>query len=125
MKHGKYVHILPTTWYLNLFFIFIKVVFGSNKVSALVNFYLHPLRFVGARFDCKSLNVIIQILAFMTLGILRTQMNLSSKYQQVLDSPGNLSPNFSVLALVQASELCFRHSLDQQSSSRVCQSDRV
>ena len=49
--------------------------------------------------------------------IIGTQMSLSSKYLQGLDTPGNLIPNFNILALVQTNELCFRYSLDQQMPS--------
>ena len=43
--------IIACSWYLNDLKI-IKVALGSNEVSALTHFYLHPLRFAGVRFDC-------------------------------------------------------------------------
>ena len=41
------------------------------------------------------------------------------------DPLGKLSPDFSVFALVQTSELFFRYSLDQQTSTHACRSDTV
>ena len=38
--------------YLNILSPFLKCDFDTNEVSALFNFYLHPLRFVGMRLDC-------------------------------------------------------------------------
>ena len=39
--------------YLNILLSIPKCDFDTNKVSALSNFSLHPLRFIGTRLDCR------------------------------------------------------------------------
>ena len=47
---GKMVRSVNET-YLNILSPFPKCDFDTNKVSALSNFYSHPLRFIGTRLD--------------------------------------------------------------------------
>ena len=80
-----------------------------TAVTSLYSCIWSAVQSYWSNYVVTVLNYIVALLTefCICLLILGTQMSLSSKYLLGLESPGTLSPNLVVLAIVQTSELCF------------------